>query len=56
MKDSRANFAYTVFENCLYVFGGIGNYGPNPEKSHEPQMVNNLCEKYDPKTDEWTTI
>ena len=56
MKDSRANFAFTVVDNILYVFGGIGGQGPTPETAHEPQMVNNLCEKYDPKTNVWETI
>lgn len=56
MKDTRANFAHTVVDNNVYVFGGIGNYGPNPENAHEPQLVTNICEKYDPKADEWTTI
>jgi len=36
MKDSRANFAYTVVDNNLYVFGGIGGQGLTPENAHEP--------------------
>ena len=43
MKDSRANFAYTVVDNNVYVFGGIGNYGPNPENAHEVAVQMSDC-------------
>ena len=34
MKDSRANFAFTVVDNILYVFGAIGNTGSSLEDAH----------------------
>lgn len=56
MKSNRANFAWTVVDNMVYVFGGISDRGPSQEEAHVPQLVSDLCERYDPKLDKWETI
>lgn len=49
MKSPRANFALTVCENLVYVFGGISAR----ESIHRPTITSTICEKYDPNTDKW---
>lgn len=56
MQSARANFAFTVVDNLVYVFGGVGGIGNTPESVHIPQLVSNMCERYDPKLDKWETI
>lgn len=56
MQSARANFAFAVVDNLVYVFGGVSGTGDGPDKAHIPQLVSNLCERYDPKLDKWETI
>jgi N-acetylneuraminic acid mutarotase len=52
MKCSRSNFALTVVDNMVYVFGGIQNKG----SGHAPIMPSIVAEKYDPIQDKWETV
>lgn len=55
MKSNRANFAHVVFDNSVYVFGGLAGKQPEPE-SHVPLITNTISEKYDVNSDTWEEI
>ena len=54
MKSARANFALTVIDNFVYVYGGIQNRGTGNEV-HKP-ITATIAEKYDPITNIWETL
>jgi len=55
MSAPRANFALTVLDNMVYVFGGISGTGSGKE-SHWPQLVQSITEKYNPNLNKWENI
>lgn len=45
MKEARSNFAATVIDNLVYVYGGITDRKENCEEgNHFPKMVSNAIE------------
>ncbi len=45
MKEARSNFAATVIDNLVYVYGGIsGRKNGSGEGKHYPQMVSKAIE------------
>lgn len=52
MKNKRAAFGAVVVNNEIYVFGGISG----KEGTHKPILAQNVVEKYNPSTNEWTEV
>lgn len=54
MQEKRANFLLGTLDNKVYVYGGIS--GNQSSKSHLPQLCQNICEVYDPITNQWSSV
>ena len=55
MNNQRANFGLCQLDNFVYVFGGIQSKGKG-KRSHVPNIVDVLAEKYDAANDKWEKI
>lgn len=56
MSQPRANFLLAVHDNQIYVYGGIQGAQSANGNQHHPFLCSAVCEKYDPKTNTWTTV
>lgn len=55
MSAPRANFALTVLDNMVYVYGGISGTGQGKE-SHFPTLCQTIAERYNPNMNKWENI